>query len=69
MPTDKPAVSFRLSEDGKAMLAECAERQGVSQVAILEVLIRMLHAGHLTVVVPEDGRRPRRRGKSGKENP
>ncbi len=38
-PTAKP-VSFRLTEEARVLLAQIAERQGISLTAALEVLIR-----------------------------
>lgn len=38
-PTAKP-VSYRLTEEARTLLAEIAERQGISLTAALEVLIR-----------------------------
>ncbi len=36
----KKAVSYRLSEEGKRLLKELSEQNGINQTAMLEVLIR-----------------------------
>jgi predicted transcriptional regulator len=36
----KNPTSIRLSDDGKRLLALLAEKLGISQVAVLEILIR-----------------------------
>jgi hypothetical protein len=65
MPTDKPAISFRMTEDAREILARQAHKYGLSQVAVLELLLRLLDHGILTI--EEDrarahaGKRPRRK--------
>lgn len=49
MPTEKPAVSFRLSLVAKDDLRWAAEKYGLSQAAVIELLLRMLRQGHLTI--------------------
>ena len=52
MPTDKPATSFRLSEEGKAILAELSRVLGVSQTAVIEMAIRRLARSELAKSSP-----------------
>lgn len=40
-PGPSPHSSFRLSEEGKALLAALAQRNGLTMTAMLEALIRM----------------------------
>jgi hypothetical protein len=59
MPTDKTSVGYRFSEQTKATLEEASRVYGLSQTAILEVLVALLGRGHLTI--EEDQARPRPR--------
>lgn len=49
MPSRRQAVSFRFSDETREALSRQALRYGVSQVAVLELLVRMLDQGHLTI--------------------
>jgi PIN domain nuclease of toxin-antitoxin system len=60
MSTDAP-TSFRLSETARQLLAELAEQLGISQAAVLEILIRdKAKAEKITLKSPSQQRpRPR----------
>ena len=49
MPTEKPPVSFRLTEETKKALARAAEKYCISQAAVVEALVQMLDKGYLTI--------------------
>jgi hypothetical protein len=61
MPTDKPPVTFRLSEEVKAILAHKAREYGLSQTAIVEMLIRLLGRSAIVLEEGEAHPSPRRR--------
>jgi len=37
---DTPPVSFRLSEDGRSILQQLAERDGIDRIDVIEQLLR-----------------------------
>lgn len=56
MPSRRQAVSFRFSDETREALSRQALRYGVSQVAVLELLVRILDQGHLTIAAGQTAR-------------
>jgi hypothetical protein len=62
MPTDKTSVGFRFTEKTKAALEKASGVYGLSQTAVLELLVALLDRGTLTI--EDNAARPATRPRS-----
>jgi hypothetical protein len=57
MPSEKPAVSFRLSESVRDLIRDLARHHGLSQAAVVEIAVRELARRGVGPLKESGGRR------------